>query len=273
MQNQKNKTGRYRKLIKGYKSAAICLSLMIIFITGCFPNDPGNTNNNTDYTGIKTVLFIGHSYTFWNDMPFMFQQMTIDAGEDTVIAASTYTDGGASLMRFWNYDYSREELLRIILQGNFDYVFMQGIIIEGDDIGKYAKLFAEEIDVTGARKVLYLPWTVEGSSEYQETINAGYYAVADSIDAIVAPVGIGWHRSISENPQIDLYDYDRSHPSEAGSYFAACVFYSVLYNKSPEGLPSDISYFGRRLINLAPEVASELQRVAWETVQEMNSKK
>ncbi|MFC1493601.1 hypothetical protein ACFL6O_06520 [candidate division KSB1 bacterium] len=270
MQSENRTIKKSQRLKTGYRSCVFIISLFLFIFAGCFPDNPV-VEDNSDFSAIKNVLFIGHSYTFWNNMPFMFQQMTVDSGEDTVILATMYTDGGASLQRFWNSD--QYAILREINQGHYDYVFMQGIILEGEDRGKYAHYFDEEIDKTGAQTMLYLPWASEGYEEYQETINEGYYAVAEEIGAIVAPVGIGWHRSIADNPEIDLYDTDRNHPSRAGSYFAACIFYSVLYNKSPEGLPTRITYSGSVLADIPADHAAALQRTAWETVQEMNNKK
>jgi len=39
-----------------------------------------------------------------------------------------------------------------------------------------------------------------------------------------------------QNPQLDLWQDDGSHPTEQGTYLAACVFYSVIFHQSPEGL-------------------------------------
>ncbi|MFC1565317.1 hypothetical protein ACFL6G_10310, partial [candidate division KSB1 bacterium] len=100
----------------------ICISL-ILSVSCSFPESPSTISD--DVEEIVKVLFIGHSYTFWNDMPFMLQQMTIDAGEDTVIEATMYADGGASLRRFWTHNEDKEALLGLIAYGDFDYVIMQ----------------------------------------------------------------------------------------------------------------------------------------------------
>jgi hypothetical protein len=41
-------------------------------------------------------------------------------------------------------------------------------------------------------------------------------------------------------PSLSLYHEDGSHPAPAGSYLAACVFYAVLLDKSPIGLPGNL---------------------------------
>jgi hypothetical protein len=55
-----------------------------------------------------------------------------------------------------------------------------------------------------------------------------------------------------------LWQSDGSHPNEAGTYLAACVFYATLFQQSPEGL----SFRG----SLAQDTAQTLQSLAAETL-------
>src|SRR5690606_34866091 len=60
-----------------------------------------------------------------------------------------------------------------------------------------------------------------------------YMSISDLYESEVTPVGIVW-RYIKENhPSINLYQTDGSHPSVAGSYIAACCFYTSLFRKDP----------------------------------------
>jgi hypothetical protein len=63
-----------------------------------------------------------------------------------------------------------------------------------------------------------------------------YQDMANTNNALVSPVGAVW-RYIRENyPNIELYSADESHPSLAGSYAAACTFYSILFRKDPTSI-------------------------------------
>ena len=64
-------------------------------------------------------------------------------------------------------------------------------------------------------------------------LNLRYRMMADSNDAILSPVGAVWHYIRHNFPSIELYMADESHPSVAGSYAAACCFYSSLFRKDP----------------------------------------
>lgn len=61
----------------------------------------------------------------------------------------------------------------------------------------------------------------------QQQLTENYLEMADVLDAYCAPVGEAWRRVRRECPSLQLYNSDGSHPSPAGSYLAACVFYAI----------------------------------------------
>jgi hypothetical protein len=63
-----------------------------------------------------------------------------------------------------------------------------------------------------------------------------------------------WERFRATHERPNLYDADGSHPSAAGSYLAACVFFRTLFGKSPVGA----AVHG----GVAPEEGELLQRAA-----------
>jgi hypothetical protein len=63
-----------------------------------------------------------------------------------------------------------------------------------------------------------------------------YMTMAADFEAEVSPVGALWHYLRDHHPEIELYASDGSHPSLAGSYAAACSFYSVLFRKNTREL-------------------------------------
>jgi hypothetical protein len=69
-------------------------------------------------------------------------------------------------------------------------------------------------------------------------LNLRYKMMGQLNNAIVSPVGLVWKEIRQSNPEIVLYQSDESHPDMAGSYAAACSFYTTLFHKNP----LDISY-------------------------------
>jgi hypothetical protein len=80
-------------------------------------------------------------------------------------------------------------------------------------------------------------------SEMQVRINKAYEAMArelkaQGIDTEIAPVGEAWNWVRNNYFDIELYTdnmkdpYKYVHPSRAGSYLSACVFYATIFGKS-----------------------------------------
>jgi PKD repeat protein len=81
-----------------------------------------------------------------------------------------------------------------------------------------------------------------------------YMQMTQDNNAIVSPVGRVWRYLRTNNPEIELYDSDNSHPSLAGSYAAACSFYTTILRKDP----TLITYNP----GIAPNVAQTIQNAA-----------
>lgn len=67
----------------------------------------------------------------------------------------------------------------------------------------------------------------------------GYAVVANQLAAAIAPVGLAWANVRATQPNLNLYILNDSlgdrHPNDSGAYLAACVFYSSIFGRSPEG--------------------------------------
>lgn len=123
------------------------------------------------------------------------------------------------------------------------------------------------IQRAGAETVLFVTWGrrdglasegYRGLEMMQDQLHAGYKEIADEIGAAIAPVGIAWQHARTKDAALELWAKDGSHPSQEGSYLAACVFYSVICRASPEGT----KYRG----GLPRGTAQFLQAIAADTV-------
>jgi hypothetical protein len=94
------------------------------------------------------------------------------------------------------------------------------------------------------------------------SIRKAYAMIGSELGAAISPAGLAWSRVRTERPDIGLYILDDGfgdrHPNSAGSYLTACVFYSTIFGRSPEGS----AYYST---NNASD-AQYLQRIAAETV-------
>lgn len=83
--------------------------------------------------------------------------------------------------------------------------------------------------------------TIETWTYYQmdSTIQLNYMLEVDSLKAVASPVGAVWRYIRRNFPTIELFDADGSHPSQAGTYAAACCFYTALFRKDPSFISFD----------------------------------
>ena len=181
------------------------------------------------------------------------------------LMAEQCTGEGASLEWHWNNSPSREAI------GNrrWDYVVLQdrsgGPLEEPGSFEHHARLLNGEIKKRGAQTLLYMTWANRQRPENQAALTEAYTNLATELKAGIAPVGMAWEAVQRFVPDFDLYHHDGRHANPAGSYLAACVFYSVLFKATPEGLPGTFSYKGKKRLELAEDQAQLLQRNAWET--------
>lgn len=68
----------------------------------------------------------------------------------------------------------------------------------------------------------------------QQRLRESYLEMSDDNDATCSPVGVAW-RTFKAVPFSRTLNPDESHPSVNGTYLAACVFYTSLYQKSTVG--------------------------------------
>ena len=221
----------------------------------------------------QRVLFIGNSYTYVNDLPATFTKLA-QAGAQRVETGMA-AEGGWTLTQHAN----SSETLDQIKSSKWNYVVLQEqsqvpASQSARETGMYpaARLLAAKIKDTGATTLLFVTWAhrdgwpevgLPGYESMQLQINAGYLALGQELKAQISPVGFAWLAVSRKYPQMKLWQEDGSHPSEMGTYLAACVFYAVIFRQSPEGLSYQSS--------LTKENAGTLQKIAADIV--LNSTK
>lgn len=202
------------------------------------------------------VLFIGNSFTIYNNMPDVFRNICSKNGISAHVKVV-----GRETQTLYSYAYPKNEISKS-LSGNiksllknqrWDYVVLQDQRYAGvKNIGKTRKAlewFAPRIKQSGAQMVLLMTWApqkqhhdytdvkpvAENPKDYQTKVANAYYGLAEEYGAAVAPVGIAFMRAQELMPQIGLYRDDRYHPNVSGSYLEACTIFGTLFGKSAEG--------------------------------------
>ena len=218
-----------------------------------------------------SVLFIGNSHTYLNYMPQMLVALASAEDRGFELAADQCTGEGASLAWHWNHPQSRDAIAR----KPWDYVVLQersgGPLEEPDSFMQHADLLDAAIKKQGAQTVLYMTWANRSKPATQVLLTGAYTKLAKELGTFLAPVGQAWEAVHRIDSGIELYHDDGRHANSTGSYLTACVFYSVLFNASPEGLPGTFSHKGKKRLDLEKDKALLLQKAAWEMVSILDS--
>ena len=198
------------------------------------------------------MLFIGNSYTGYNNLAGMVSTCATSAGD--TITFDTHTPGGSTFSQHSSNSVVEDK----IAQGNWDFVVLQEQsqrpAMPDTQVETQVYPHAAKLDSMirhhnpCAETVFYMTWgrkngdatncptwppvcTYEGMDSL---LHLRYMTVAENNEAIVAPVGAVWKYIRQNFPSIELYNADESHPSLAGSYAAACCFYTTFFRKNPQ---------------------------------------
>lgn len=210
------------------------------------------------------VLFIGNSLTHYNNgVPSELISLCYSSIPRILIQTEMVAVGGERL----SGHYKKGEALRLIRNNKYDIVVLQEYtnypISNKEEFYNYSRIFYNEIQESGAETVFYMTWNYKNNLEMSKLIADAYENIADELKCKVVPVGVAWKKCLKEMPELDLY-CDYKHPNYAGTYLAACCFYSAFSGRSPEGLP---------YINLlSVDEALYLQKLAYETVKNWKQK-
>jgi hypothetical protein len=210
------------------------------------------------------VLFIGNSFTARNSLPELIASLA--AARGTKIEYRLISAGGASLRRHWNAGTARTA----IENEKYDYVVLQEQstlpIKNAKRMHENVRLFDEAIRNAGAKTVLYMTWARLNAPDSQEAITDAYSSIGRELGAMVVPVGVAWQAFLRKHETPVLHDRDGSHPTVAGSYLAACVFFARLFGESPVGRGGVVS-------GLSDADRDVLKKTAWETCRLRSSKR
>lgn len=184
-------------------------------------------------------------------MPDLVKQLARSTGNEVIHASSA--PGGFTFSQHG----TEPATLSLIAQGNWHYVVLQeqsqrpsfpDAQVEAD-VYPYAKKLDSIVRKQNAcaKTLFYMTWGRKNGDAgncgffpplctyagMDSLLQLRYTNMADSVNGLISPVAKVWRYLRTNNPSIDLYDADESHPSLAGSYAAACAFYAVMFKKDP----------------------------------------
>lgn len=196
------------------------------------------------------ILFIGNSYTYYNDLPLIFASLANDNGRN--VKTSSVTLGGAMLYQFVDEKEELAQQLEVLTQKNkFEVCILQEQsilpIVNYLLFEEGVKKLIDKLDPIVDKFVLYETWgRKEGSDTLAQFAHYGwnnesmtrllsdsYERTAKNVQAEVSHVGQNFYKSCKKKPEIDLYNADLTHPSYKGSCLAALTLYKTIFGTFP----------------------------------------
>ena len=230
----------------------------------------------TTLSAQERVLFIGNSYTAANSLPTMVATLASSANQSLICSQQTL--GGAT---FYQHAQSNTTYTKLASQ-SWDYVVLQAQSQEPSfPFGQfqwqtlpYAIELVDSIRSLApcAQPVFFRTWGRENGDQancaafpplctyegMDSMLHRHYSLMADTTDAYLSPVGSVWKHIRDTDSTINLYTSDGSHPSLAGTYAAACTFFTMITRMDPNSITDDQ--------NLNPGVAAAIRQAAKDVV-------
>ena len=196
------------------------------------------------------ILFIGNSYTHYNNMPFIFKSMAVSKN------VKINVEMNAKSNHTFKMHAQRSEMYSTIRSKKWDYVILQGFSREL----KYEKTHIDTVSIPYIKQILdsiytsnpcsnvllFMTWGYENGyteldssatstyAEMRQSIENGYQFISKQFDIPIVPVGSVWNAFRQKYPNIKLYQDDGQHPTINGSYLCASTFYTSIFKGTAE---------------------------------------
>ncbi|MBW6410099.1 DUF4886 domain-containing protein [Clostridium weizhouense] len=224
-----------------------------------------------------SILFLGNSFLFVNDLPSMFTKLSESGG----ISPNIY-DLSEGCYRLELFADKKDEVGSIAYDAlenyQWDYVVLQEqsripTVDAENSMYPASRKLNKLIKDGNGQTIFFMTWAYKNGDdlsefginqkttreEMQTQIANSYFSISKELDSLLSPAGIAFMRCAEKYPEINLWDEeDLMHPSVYGTYLASCTLYATLYDESPVGL--------KYTADLDSDTALKLQKIAYDTI-------
>jgi hypothetical protein len=226
----------------------ILVVLYFVLPAGTFADPLLAVADRFDKRPVRSMLFIGNSRTYYNDMPAMLRKMADSAHVKERFDIVTRALPAGTLQLSWNDAETR----RLLKQPWHDVVVQaesnaQSSEQRTEQFFDYGERLIREAQSTGGTPALIVNWVYgeelfTGSGPgmrawYYGRIQSDYARLSGMTGARLVNVAQVWERVHAAAPELPLYS-DGNHPTLQGSYLSALTLYAHL--SATDG--SDVTY-------------------------------
>jgi hypothetical protein len=205
----------------------------LIFTMLCFYCCACNktANNGIDNTPVSnadtTLLFIGNSLTYTNDLPQLVANIALLKG-------SKIKTESLALPNYALIDHLTDgKLQTMIASKKYTYVIVQqgpSSQQEGREmLLEAAPKINDMCKNNGAQLAIYMVWPAYANYYNFDGVIKNYTEAATLTNSILCPAGAVWKEYIDRTKDLSYYGSDMFHPSLKGSQVAAEVIYKAIF--------------------------------------------
>ena len=227
---------------KGIISVLIVV-LSALLLTSCVTTGAG-TGELPKKTELS-ILFIGNSFTYGNNMPWLFSNICQDYGYVNVKVDSVMV-GSYTLEMFCDPENKYcKQIDEKFATESYDIVILQEQsirpILNYDKFRDAAAILTEKARANGARVLLFETWGyAEGypdlksngwtTAEMANLLAGSYGRLGEELGVEVVYCGLAFLDMYNRNPDIPLYYKDLKHPDIGGSFLVALTFFNYIFH-------------------------------------------
>ena len=208
-----------------------------------------------------TVLFVGNSLTFVNDLPGAVTTMAEAAGRDVAVAMVAHPNYALE-------DHWHRGIAAAIRELSPDVVVMQQgpSSLPGNQahLAAWTDTLSRVVREVGAEPALLMVWPDLSRAFAFDAVRDGYRNAALGVGGTFIPAGEALRALHEGHPDRSPFGGDGFHPNDTGTVLAAYVTVGTLLGVEVTGLPAEIpaGRRGGRPVALSVEDAAVLQTVA-----------
>ena len=223
-----------------FKSILYKSSFILIFFISSTLSAQTNTNSTTQEKRIK-VLFVGNSFTYYNNLPQVVSAMA--KSQNVNIDTKHSTVGGSSLENHWKSERGTQTRVMLEIE-KWDYVVFNNhslsSIASPDKFLEFSKKFADLVRSKGAEPIFMMTWAYKSNPLMLPEIERMHKLLCEQTNTNYIPGGPLFASSLKYRPDIELY-HDDIHPSSNGTYLLGLALYKYFTGKTVTGIPGNVS--------------------------------
>lgn len=175
----------------------------------------------------KTILFVGNSLTYFNDLPKMVARAGLNRG--IIIKTEMIAHPNYALEDHWNDGYMQT----LIARNKYDFVVVQqGPSSQADGrimLLDYGARIKNICVPQNTQLAFFMVWPAFSNFHTFDGVINNYTAAAVATNSLLCPVGKLWKEHFLSIGDYSYYGPDMFHPSQAGTEHAAMVIFETLF--------------------------------------------